>query len=422
MVMRKTYVCLLSIFVFCAFFVCENGALGGILDGVPKAISLPECTSGDSVVLVPLDTAGKPVTIELLGGTTAFPAKVSTKKKKNPEDDLVGFTLEKEENKENSAVWKIKYNQRGKVASAALLTHDGKELKFRWNLKVPAKFLAPLGNCVLKITVENETHYLALRKAVVIESLVLNPKTAAGSIRSEKLDCPFPSLETVYVEILNLGQYQAGGTDVVIPPATKAFEIGPKNPLQIKFNFTDSNNNVQTAVQLDVLPGFGNNFTASLIPAKELAKQLPIWIQQANDPQIDIQINNWKKDIQARKKELADKPGWQGDAKKTTEITQKEMQIWMVGKLKTLSDADAQVRVYIDYGETQTDLVTTEKMTVEQIADAKKASRKSSSKKGSKGGAEGGDGIGGESGESGEDGEDGGGKGGKGNDFGGMKF
>lgn len=349
----------------------------GIFDGTPKAVTLPDCTKDELVGLVPLETAGKPIAMELLGGETAIPPKASAKKKKkNADSEVTGFTMEQDEPKEGKdPTWKIKFNQKGKKATSLILSHDGKTLNCKWNTKVPQKLLLPIGNCVLKITCESETHFLALREPIKLESIVLNPKTASGAIKGTKMQIPFPALETVFVEILNLGSYLPGDSSVVIPPATKASEIGPQTPLQIKFSFTDPNGNVSSPLQFDVVPNFGNGFSASILPPKEWAKQLPAMIQNVQNPQFEIQINKIKQEISTTKQKLEKEEAWKRNAADTSKIANLEQQLWLYDKLKTIANADAKIRIYVDYGEFQADLIVTETLTVEQKAEKKTASK-----------------------------------------------
>lgn len=53
-----------------------------------------------------------------------------------------------------------------------------------------------------------------------------------------------------------------------------------------------------------------------------------------------------------------------------------QQQISMIEKLRSIHEADAKVRLFIDYGEAQADIILTETLTVEQREEAKQSKRK----------------------------------------------
>ncbi|MDO4630352.1 MAG: hypothetical protein Q4C70_14330 [Planctomycetia bacterium] len=374
----------------------------GVFDGTPKAVTLPEAGSDEPVGIAVLETGSKTITMEILGGTTAIAQKKTSKKKKKEgeEPQLHGYTLiDGKAKKEGEKSWLIKYNEKGRTATAATLTHDGKTLNFKWNTKVPKKLLAPVGNCVLKLVCESETHYLALREPIRLELIELNIKTASGSLKTPKLQIPFPSQDVLVFEMQNLGKYQPGNTSVVIPPATKISEIDPKVPMQIMFNFTDKAGNVRQPFLFNITLNVGNIFGVTIAPPPEQVKQVAMELQKALDPQIDITISNLKKRNASLAQKMEKQQGWQRDGKDTNEIAMNEMYIWAVGHLKVLANAQANVRLYADYGEMKMDLVVTDVAIAAENAEQKKSKSKKSQKSEK------------EEGESDED-----------NAFGGMKF
>ena len=367
----------------------------GVFDGVPKYIALPDCTKERTVELFPLASGEKSVTVELLGGEIAIPQKGSKKKKKadpdaQPVPPAEFYSLEPGKAKDPKlAVGNIKFNQRGRKATCATLALDGETVKFKWRTKVPQKFLLPVGNCMLKLTCGEEKHYVALREPVQMESILLNPKTGSGSIKSPKMEIPFPSADAMFLEIQNLGQYKPGDPTVMFPPVTCLSDISPREPLQIKFTFTDPNGNAAQLFYFDVLVTYKTNFSASLIPPKELARDFGHLLQIAADPQSDIQITNMKKKIQSIQKKLDEQEAWRRNAKDTQEIAMLQQQIMLIEKMRSIQDADAKVRLFIDYGEAQADIILTESLTVEQREEAKQGKRKGGKRSGAgTGGAE----------------------------------
>ncbi len=368
-------------FAFCVaggMVIFSSPCYAEVFDGTPKAVTLPETDNGETIGIAVLETGGKAVTMEILGGTTAIAQKKASKKKKKKADEEVelhGYTLiDGKSKKEGETSWLIKYNEKGRTATAATLTHDGKTLNFKWNTKVPGKLLAPVGNCVLKLTCETKTHYLALREPIRLELITMNAKTASGSIKTPKLQVPFPSQDMLFFEVQSLGKYLPGDSAVAIPPATKITDIDPKTPLQITFNFTDKAGNVRQPIAFNILLNVGNFFSVTITPPPEYAKQLSQMLQIAQDPQVDLVISNLKKRNASLEQKMEKLQGWQRDGKDTNEIAMNEMQIWAIGHLKSLANAEAKVRLYADYGETKVDLVVTEVM--EQTVDEPKKSGK----------------------------------------------
>lgn len=345
-------------------------AAKSIFEGVPKFAKLPECTHGKTVDLLPLDTAGKTISIELLGGETAIPAKASARKKQ-----LVGFTIEQEKSpKEGVSEWKIKYNERGRKATCVTLIHDGKKLTFKWRTKVPERILAPIGNCVLKLTADADTHYLALREPMALESLILNPKTAKAAIKSEKVDVPFPSEDVMFIEIQGFGKYVNGKDWVTFSPPMKVSEITAQNPLKVTFSFKDSAGNEKPIFYFDILPAFKTTFTAQLIPPRDFPNFTQFY-QIVQDPQIDLRKAANSKEITAIKKRLDKEKGWKRSAADTTKISMLQQENATIDRLRTTPNADVKMRVYADYGEMQMDIIQTQVFTEEQ-KEAMKQSRK----------------------------------------------
>ncbi|MBO5438665.1 MAG: hypothetical protein J6A23_13470 [Thermoguttaceae bacterium] len=356
--------------------------MAGVFDGVPKYVALPDCTKESTVKLFPLATGEKAVTVELLGGEIAIPQKGTKKKKKSDPDAQTPppaefYSLEEGKAKDPKlTVWNIKFNQRGRKATCATIALDGESVKFKWRTKVPQKFLLPVGNCALKLTCGEEKHYIALREPVQMESILLNPKTGSGSIKSQKMEIPFPSPDAMFLEVQNLGKFKPGDPSVTFPPVTRLSDISPREPLQINFTFTDPNGNAAQLFYFDVLVAYKTNFSASLIPPKELARDFGQLLQTASDPQVDIQITNMQKKIQSIKKKLDEQEAWRRNAKDTQEIAILQQQISMIEKLRSIHEADAKVRLFIDYGEAQADIILTETLTVEQREEAKQSKRK----------------------------------------------
>ncbi len=324
--------------------------------------------------------ASEDVSISLLGGDTAFPVKAAGKKQPT---QTKFFTLETGDG--DVPTWDVKYKIKDTEMKLATLSLEDKSLNFRWEAdgEIPPKDVPMLGNCALKLEYGEKSHVLGLREPIVLETLVLNPKNGTASIKGGKLPLPLPSLDCVYVEIVRVGNLPDDSPDVQIPEPKKASELGPKTPICINFSFKDSNSNLQTPFLYSFTPTFGQNFSGTMLalmaqngtPIPNSGKMYLQAVTQSQDPQIDIQLNNLRKDIDARKKELADKPGWQGDAAKTSEIAQKEMQIWMVGVLKNLVDADVEYRIYADFNGEQMDLITSHFVSPDEKKTPKKGGK-----------------------------------------------
>ncbi|MBQ2821774.1 MAG: hypothetical protein IJF17_09355 [Thermoguttaceae bacterium] len=381
-IFRKVSILVFIWFLVSFFPLLVFGAEKSIFEGVPQFVVLPESTSEKEVELLPLLTGDKAIEIELLGGQTAVPVKGSSKKKKNAggEEELSGFTLEQDEAKdENTSVWKIKFNQKGRKATCVMLTHDKKTLTFKWRTKVPAKILQPIGNCVLKITCGEDTHYLALREPMTLETAVMNPKTGSATAKTSKPEIPFPDPSVMFFEIVNLGKFAPGNAMVEFPPATNVSEISPKEPLQIKFNFKDSNGNVNELFHFNLALGFKTNFSVSLLPDNNMG-QFSAMMQQAMDPQSDIVITKLRKEINNIKQKLDKQEGWKRNAADTTKISQSQQFIACIEKLRELGKADLKARLYADYGDVKVDLVVMEPISEEQKIAAKQNKKKKGKK------------------------------------------
>lgn len=369
---------LVSLFSLTAF-----GAEKSVFDGVPRFVVLPECTKEENVELLPLGTGDQAISMELLGGQTATSAKASPKKKKNDEGDAeaTGYTMEQDESKDpNISVWKIKFNQKGRKATCVTLTHDKKTLSFKWRTKVPQKILLPIGNCVLKLTCGKDAHYLALREPMKLETAVMNPKTGSASAKTSKPDIPFPDPSVMFFEIVNLGKFTPGNEMIAFPPATRVADISSKEPLQIKFNFRDSNGNINELFHFDLALGFKTNFSVTLLPDKEYSRQFAAMMQQAMDPQSDIMMTKLRNEINSLKQKLDKQEGWKRDAADTTKISMNQQMIARFEKLRELGGSDLRARLYADYGEVKVDLVVMEPSSGEQKA-AMKQGRKKKGKK-----------------------------------------
>lgn len=361
----------LSVFTWglAAFGVQAPAMAASVFEGVPKAIRLPDSTSGSEVDFMPMDLGGKPLEITLLGGETAIPQKGGAKKKDQDSDDggaarITGYTLEKEGN----ACWKIKYNLEGREATCVTLTHDGKKLTFKWRTKVPQNLLLPIANCVLKFTSGSDRHYLALREPVKIENIMLNPKTGVGTFKTEILDYPLPDLETLFFELQSLGSHKPGEANIILPPKKKVSEISSKDPMKILFRFKDSNGNTKTAFSLEIRTTFAAVIAVSIEPSKVDAKMFGMLFRAAQDPQIDIVMSKNRDKINSINNKLKKQKAWKRNAKDTNQVSALQTQNWGLQQLKALAKSEAKLRIYIDYGETQVNVLETQPLTEEQKA------------------------------------------------------
>lgn len=337
-----------------------------VFDGVPRAVRLPDSTKEDEVTLLPLDLGGKAFTLTLLGGETAIPQKPGAKKKdaEGGAAALTGYTL----TSEGPNCWKIKYNLEGREATCVTLTHDGKKLNFKWRTKVPQNLLLPIANCVLKFTCGADKHYVALRETVKIPNIMLNPKTGAGMFKTEKLDYPVPDLETVFFELQSLGSHRRGEANVILPPVKKASELSSREPLKIQFKFKDSNGNTKNPFNLNIKAMIAAVIEVSIEPPLTDAKIYSTMFRQAQDPQIDIVLHKNRGEINNINRKLKKQKAWKRSAKDTNKISQLQMVNWTYEQLRALSKWEAKLRVYINYGETQVNILETQPLTAEQRA------------------------------------------------------
>ncbi len=375
---RWIFCSLVSLFSLTAF-----GAEKSVFDGVPKFVVLPECTKEENVELFPLATGDQAISMEMLGGQTAVLAKGSSKKKKNDEGEAEasGYTMEQEESKDpNISVWKIKFNQKGKKATCVTLTHDKKTLSFKWRTKVPQKILLPIGNCVLKMTCGKDAHYLALREPMKLETAVMNPKTGSASAKTSKPDIPFPDPSVMVFEIVNFGKFAPGNEMIEFPPATRVSDISSKEPLKIKFNFRDSNGNINELFHFDLALGFKTNFSVTVLPEKEYVRQFAGMMQQALDPQSDIMITKMRNEINSIQQKLDKQEGWKRNAADTTKIAMNQQMIARLEKLRELGNSDLRARLYADYEEVKIDLVVMEPASGDQKAAVKQGKKKKGKK------------------------------------------
>lgn len=357
--------------LLCGLVVLGSETLGqaaSVFDGVPKAVRLPDSTKDDEVELMPLDLGGKTFTLVLLGGETAIQPKGGAPKKKDAEDGgkpkLAGYTL----TNEGAGCWKIKYNQDGREATCVTLTHDGKKLNFKWRTKVPQNLLLPIANCVLKFTCGSEKHYMALREPVKIPNIMLNRKTGIGMFKTDLLDYPLPDLETVFFDFQSLGSHKRGEANVVLPPVTKASELSSREPLKIQFQFKDSNGNTKIPFTIDIRTTIAAVISVSLEPPRDSVKLYSLMFRQAQDPQIDIVLYKNRNEINNINQKLRKQKAWKRSAKDTNKISQLQMVNWSYEQLRELAKWEAKMRVYIDYGETQVNVLETQPLTAEQRA------------------------------------------------------
>lgn len=352
--------------VLAAFWIVTPILNASVFDGVPKAITLPDSTRDDEVTLLPLDLGGKPFTLTLLGGEMAIPQKPGAKKKNAEGDaaDLTGYTL----TNEGTNCWKIKYNQDGREATCVTLTHDGKTLRFKWRTKVPQNLLLPIANCVLKFTCGPDKHYLALRETVKIPNIMLNRKTGAGMFKTELLDYPLPDLETVFFDFQAFGAHKRGEANVVLPPVKKVSELSSREPLKIEFRFKDSNGNTKTPFALDIRTMVAAVIEVSIEPPKTDAKIYSVMFRQAQDPQIDIVLHKNRSEINNINRKLQKQKAWKRSAKDTNKISQLQTVNWTYEQLRAIAKWEAKLRIYIDYGETQVNVLETQPLTPEQKA------------------------------------------------------
>lgn len=340
----------------------------------PSAVELP-ALDGEKLELTQISHAGMDVSVSLLGGETAFPVKSSGKK---PGTQTKFFTISETDG--DVPTWEIRYRMREEESLAATLTLEENSLYFQWNAaeEIPPKDLPVLGNCALKLTCNEKEHVLALRQAVELETLVLGGKTGGATVKSGKLEIPFPSLETVYVEIVRVGKFPEDAKVLQLPEPMKASELSKRNPLTVNFKFEDANGNAQNPLIFQFVPIFSNNFAGTLtpvlsIPGGSLMKQ----IEMAKNPQIDIQVTDWKKQITAIEKKNEDVAAHARSPQDTAKVAQLELQIWFVDVLKQLDGADFEYRIYADLDGNQVDLVTSRYISPEDKKAAKKTARSS---------------------------------------------
>ncbi len=342
------------------------------------SVMLPEPET-DEVEIAKIDDGGLEVTVSLLGGSTAFAVKSSGKK---AAVQTKFFTLESVDN-ENST-WEIRYQNKEEESKAAVLTLEEGSLKFKWDPdeSIPPKDLPILGNCALKLECNEKSHVLALREAMEFETLVFNPKTGQASVKGGKFEIPLPSLDSVYVEIVRVGEFAEDSKDLQLPEPMKASEISRKNPLRVNFAFTDTNGNAQTPVYFQFVPMFGNGFSGTLTPGLSLngmeipnpGKMIGQQMGMAQNPQIDLQITKWQKEISAIDQKNKDKAAHAKSPEDSAKQAELQLNIWMVGLMKQLVKADVEYRVYADMDGEQVDLITSKYVDPE----AKKAQRKKS--------------------------------------------
>ena len=351
-----------------ALWLGTQTLVAGVFDGVPKAVRLPDSTKDDEVELMPLDLGGKTFTLQLLGGETAIPQKAGAKKKKDAEDgkpaELTGYTL----TNEGPNCWKIKYNLEGREATCVTLTHDGKKLRFKWRTKVPQNLLLPIANCVLKFTCGPDKHYVALRESVKVPNIMLNRKTGAGMFKTEKLDYPLPDPETVFFDLQSLGSHKRGEANVILPPVKKVSDLSSREPLNIQFKFKDSNGNTKNPFNLNIKTMIAAVIEVSIEPPLTDAKMYSMMFRQAQDPQIDIVLHKNRSEINNINQKLKKKKAWKRSAKDTNKISQLQTVNWTYEQLRELAKWEAKLRVYINYGETQVNILETQPLTAEQKA------------------------------------------------------
>ncbi|MDO4630351.1 MAG: hypothetical protein Q4C70_14325, partial [Planctomycetia bacterium] len=333
----------------------------------------------DGIALTDINHAGMDVQISLLGGDAAFQVRGTPKK---PGVQTKFFSLTAGDG--DVPTWEISYKAKDAETLIATVTLDENTLNFKWiKSSVPPKDLPFLGNCALLLECNEKTHVLGLRKPIELETITLNPKNGEGKLQG-KLELPLPSLDHVYVEILRVGNFPEDYKDMQLPPATKASEITNNTPMEIKFNFADTNGNALTPLQFNLVTMLNNGVGGTMKPlvnGMPNGKMLMSNIERARNPQIDIEIDKMEKEIAAIDKKNEDKAAHEKTAADSTKQSQLQLGVWSINLAKQLVDVDFEYVIYADYDGNTIDLVTTRKMTEEEKKAKKggKSSRKKAS-------------------------------------------
>ena len=88
----------------------------------------------------------------------------------------------------------------------------------------------------------------------------------------------------------------------------------------------------------------------------------------AQDPQIDIVMSKNRDKINSINNKLKKQKAWKRNAKDTNQVSALQTQNWGLQQLKALAKSEAKLRIYIDYGETQVNVLETQPLTEEQKA------------------------------------------------------
>ncbi|MDO4583813.1 MAG: hypothetical protein Q4D62_06880, partial [Planctomycetia bacterium] len=342
------------------------------LANIPEAVALPKPTEGEAVELATLSANNFPLALTLLGGETAIPTK--GKKKDAPPTNL--FALKETVSEVGKQEWEFSLSTRGEEQKAAVLRQNGNALQFQWEAEIPAKTVLALGNCVLKMECNGKTHWLALREPLTLSTLEMPFKTGKTNIKGGKLSDhpPFPALETMYLEVVRVGTLPKDDKDIELPQPTLLSEISPRNPMLIKFKFTDEAGNVQYPMQLEFSCVVGTSLSGGLGVPKAALAQMKSMSQMILNPNHEIIIANNQKEITATKKKMSEAEGWQRDPKDTDKIRNLQMQNWGFALLKKLAQADVEYRIYQELDGKQFNLVTTSQQ-VEETPEEKAPKR-----------------------------------------------
>ena len=217
---------------------------------------------------------------------------------------------------------------------------------------------------------------VALRQPMELATLVPGGQAGNATVKAGKMAIPFPSLETVYVEIVRVGKIPENSKVLQLPEPKKAAEISKRDPLMVNFKFEDANGNAQTPLVFQFVPTFSNGFAGTLtpilsVPGGSLMKQ----IEMAKNPQMDIQVTDWKKQISSIQKKNEDVAAHARSPQDMAKIAQLELQVWFVDVLKQLDGADFEYRIYADLEGNQVDLVTSRYISPEDKKAAKKTAK-----------------------------------------------
>jgi hypothetical protein len=106
----------------------------------------------------------------------------------------------------------------------------------------------------------------------------------------------------------------------------------------------------------------------SIEPPKTDAKIYSMMFRQAQDPQIDIVLHKNRSEINNISRKLSKQKAWKRSAKDTNKISYLQTVNWTYEQLRALAKWEAKLRIYINYGETQVNVLETQPLTAEQRA------------------------------------------------------